>query len=326
MLKMGMVSKWHVHAEGYANDIAQSGLAEIAAVWDENPVRGAAWAQQIGTSFFEDYDAFLEQVDGICCTSPTTLHPDLLKKAALAKKHIFTEKLLAINTDTCRELCKLIESAGKTFTIALPCKCDSTVQYVKNLTQSGKLGTITGARFRRSHSGVSNRWLPDDWFNIEFSGGGAMMDLGAHPVYILADLFGFPKTVSCLMSNIYGTSNMRSDENAIAVMRFEHGILATAETAFVTDYVPDLLEVYGTEGAVYMRGGEVTQSLKCEGGKPRMLSLDELPAQKPSPLLQFLARANDGLPGAPDGLDLQSALMMTQIIELAYLSNGGVYQ
>lgn len=62
----------------------------------------------------------------------------------------------------------------------------------------GALGRITGARFRRSHGGVSGRRLPDYWFDTSLTGGGAMMDLGAHPVYILSFLFGAPKRIGGL--------------------------------------------------------------------------------------------------------------------------------
>ena len=40
MLQVGMISKWHVHAEGYAKTVQDTGKAQIAAVWDDDEERG----------------------------------------------------------------------------------------------------------------------------------------------------------------------------------------------------------------------------------------------------------------------------------------------
>ena len=56
MFKVAMLSKWHVHAGGYANMIKGSGKAEIAAVWDDDKARGEAWAKELGAEFIPDLD------------------------------------------------------------------------------------------------------------------------------------------------------------------------------------------------------------------------------------------------------------------------------
>jgi len=312
-----MISKWHVHAGGYADQLREIPGANIAAVWDENPARGEEWAKELGVPFFADYEAFLaSDIKAIVCDSPTMMHTALLTKAAAAGKYIFTEKLLATSTEDALKIAEAVRENGVSFTISLPCKSDPTVQYVKQLVQGGKLGKVTGARFRRSHSGVSGNWLPSYWFNLEESGGGALMDLGAHPVYVLAELFGMPKRLAALMTNLYGTS---SDENTIALAEFEGGMLGTMETAFVTDCVPDILEVYGTKGAVYVRGDEVIQALRADGGNLVPVPAEALPEAKPSPLAQFIAACEAGGPN-PAGFDLEDAVIMTRMIEAAYQS------
>ena len=51
MLRVAMLSKWHVHAAGYAREFLASGKAEIKAVWDEKPDRGEEWAKELGCDF-----------------------------------------------------------------------------------------------------------------------------------------------------------------------------------------------------------------------------------------------------------------------------------
>ena len=84
MLKIAMLSKWHVHAEGYARDLLATGKTEITCVWDEKPERGAEWAQRLGVDFVSDIDVLLarDDVDAVCCDTPTTMHTEILIKAA----------------------------------------------------------------------------------------------------------------------------------------------------------------------------------------------------------------------------------------------------
>ncbi|GHU76906.1 dehydrogenase [Spirochaetia bacterium] len=322
MIDVGVISSWHVHADGYVRELKAYGQAtgkiRVTALWDESPERGRKKAAEWGLEFEEDYGKFLSRndVSAVICNSPTTMHYELLSKAAAAKKHIFTEKLLTVDSATAEKLSAEIKKAGVIFTISLPLRSDPAILYVKKLVDSGALGRVTGARFRRSHSGVSDHWLPDYWFDTSLTGGGAMMDLGAHPVYIMAFLLGAPKRLSALTTNPFKTS---SDENAVAIAEFKDGVLGIMETAFVTYGVPDLLEVYGTDGSVFVQGNEVRTSLKSIGAfsdaKPR-----DIPPAKPSPLIQF-ADACINQSGTPEYLGLDDAVLMTKMIEAVYRSD-----
>jgi len=320
MLKVGFISTWHVHTNDYARCVKESGKAVIHSVWDEDAKRGQKWADENNAVFIADFDAFIHQkeLDAVVCDAPTTMHSELLHQAIAAGKHVFTEKLLTPDTASCEKLCKAIEKSGLTFTISLPLIPNPKIRYIKQLIDEGALGRVTGARMRRSHSGVSDGWLPDYWFDVNMSAGGAMMDLGAHPVYLLAYLLGAPKRVSGLMTNPFGTA---ADENAIALAEFENGVLGTCETAFITYGVPDLLEIYGTEGSVFMHGDQITVAQKGFAAiGVQEVSPSRLPAALPPPIVQFLDACINGT-GTPENLGTQAALTMTRIIEAAYQSD-----
>ena len=97
MLKVAMLSRWHVHADEYARTVINTGKAEITCVWDDDAARGAKFAQDLNCDFEPDLDKLLarDDVDAVVCTTATTLHHDVLIKVARAGKHIFTEKALA---------------------------------------------------------------------------------------------------------------------------------------------------------------------------------------------------------------------------------------
>ncbi len=319
-MKIGIIGVWHVHTDDYVRQVRESGLAEIAAVWDEEPEVGKSWAAHNNVEFVPTLDALLarEDIAAVICNAPTTRHADVLTKAAAAGKHIFTEKLLAHTEADALAIIHAVEEANVICTVSMPLLASGWVLHVKGLLEAGALGRVTGARMRRSHSGVSDNWLPERWFDTSRSGGGALMDLGAHPVYVLSHLLGKPSRVTALMTNPYGTS---SDENAIALVEFEGGVLATCETGFLTFGVPDILEIYGTEGAVFVRGGEVSVASKgmrqVGVGETKVTHLRK---GGPSPIIAFVNACLTGGP-VPEGLGPRDALDMTRIIASAYRAN-----
>lgn len=319
MLRVAMLSKWHVHAAGYARDIMSTGKAEIVAVWDENIQRGKDWAQDLNVNFEADLDTLLarKDIDAVICCTPTTMHDEVLVKAANAGKHIFTEKALSTTVEGCKRISDAVKTNGVTFTISYPQLFNKSTKFIKSYIDSGKLGTVTTVRIRNAHSGVSNGWLPEYWFEEKDAGGGAMMDLGCHPMYQLAALCGKPKRISALFNSPLGS---KVDENAVSIIEFENGIIGISETGFDSFSSPHRIEVYGTEGTIIEQDWKLSirtreSSETCEGFyEPKAEDNDASPIEK------FINACIDGT-GTPDGLDLDAAIALTQLLENAYISN-----
>src|SRR5215472_10805095 len=93
IIRLAMLSFWHVHAGDYQHQALTNHATEIIAIWDETPDRGRAQAQSLGVPFYEDLHELLARadVDGVIVDAPTTLHRDVMVAAAQAGKHIFTE-------------------------------------------------------------------------------------------------------------------------------------------------------------------------------------------------------------------------------------------
>ena len=98
MLKVAMLSKWHVHAAGYANMLKDTGKVEITAVWDDDIARGEAWAKELGADFEPDLDKLLarDDVEAVACDAPTTAHHDILIKAAADENGEYTVPIRAM--------------------------------------------------------------------------------------------------------------------------------------------------------------------------------------------------------------------------------------
>lgn len=319
MLRVAMLSKWHVHAAGYARNFVETGKAEIVAVWDEKPERGEPWAEELGCDFVADLDEILarEDVDAVCCCAPTTMHTDVMIRAAKAGKHIFTEKTLACTVAECKEIAKAIEESGVVFTISYPHKMWPVVKFAKEHIENGDFGRVTNVRIRNAHNGVSGKWLPEYWFVKEDCAGGAMMDLGCHPMYLLAYLCGKPKKITGIANSVFGTP---VDENAISVIEFENGIIGVSETSFLAFSSPYTIEIHGTDGILLWQGGEIkyktTETAKLNKG---FISPDKLPEEGEKPLVQFVDACINGT-GTPEGLGLKEAIELAVLLENSYIS------
>lgn len=312
-MNIAMISYWHVHAEGYTKEILEKTDSKVTAIWDEDAARGIRYAKQFGAKFYENYDELLQdkQIDGVVINSATSEHTKLILKAIGAGKKVFSEKVLALTTAECLEIKEALAKKGMDLTMSLVKKCEPEFLFAKQMVQSGRLGRITYARMRNVHNGSIANWLPAHFYSREQCGGGAMIDLGAHPMYLLNWLLGEPKTIQSVFTDITGHE---VEDNAVSVIEFEQGAIGVAETGFVSNYTPATLEISGTKGTLMVRGGVSFATEETDG---KWVTPDRLPEALPSPLIQWVQgqKADEGVT-----FGIEDAVMLTRMMEAAYRS------
>ena len=237
MLKIAMLSGWHVHAKGYAEIINSIPETEIAAIWDEDKKRGSNWAQSLDVPFEPDLDQLLanDDINGVVVDTPTNMHKEVMIKAAEAGKHIFTEKVMALTVANCKEIEKTVREAGVKFCISFPHRTRPDILFAKEAVEEGLLGDITSLRIRNAHNGSIADWLPSHFYDPEECGGGAMMDLGAHGMYLARWFLGEPKKITSIFNNV---TDRKVEDNATSVIEFENNAIAINETGFVSTNDP----------------------------------------------------------------------------------------
>lgn len=310
-MKIAMISSWHVHARDYAKQILALPQCEIAAVWDENIEAGMIWSKELQCSFVEDYDTLLQDssIDAVVINSPTNMHKELIIKAANAGKHIFTEKVLAFTMCDCIEIKEAIEKNNVKFSISLVHKCRGDLNFARQMAQSGALGEITYARVRNAHNGSVANWLPEYFYNMEQCGGGALIDLGAHTIYMLEWILGQPKNISATFTSL---TNRTVEDNVVAVMEFQKGAIGVAETSFVSVYTPFTLEISGTKGSLIVKEDVRYANEETEG---KWVVAENLPSSLPSPLVQWVEGVTQN---KEIFLGIDEAISLTRIIEAGY--------
>jgi predicted dehydrogenase len=319
LLNVAMLSKWHVHAEGYAQQLINTGKVKITAVWDEDIQRGSDWAKKLGADFESDLEKLLARsdVDAVVCCTPTTMHAKVLTAAAKAGKHIFTEKAMAPTVAECKQIADAVKQTGVTFVISLPQRGTPVIQFAKKLIAKGDFGKISLVRIRNGHNGVSGNWLPAYWFEEKDAAGGSMMDLGCHPMYTLAYLLGKPKRVTGLFNAPFGS---KVDESGISAIEFENGAIGIAETSFITYNTPGAVEIYGSDATLLAYGSDVKFISAKVNEYANGYVNPAMPKDKTSTIIQFVYACVNGT-GSPEGLGIDDGIALTELLENAYISN-----
>lgn len=323
MIRTALLSKWHVHAQEYAEEAIQNEHIALTHVWDEQKERGQAWAHELGLLFEEELDNIIRnpEIDAVIVASPTSMHTEIITKAAKHGKHVFTEKVLAETEEDARSILKEIEVHGVKFMISLPRLTANYYLYAQKVVDHGLLGRLTTIRCRVAHNGSvpteqhPNGWLPQHFYDKELCGGGAFIDLGAHPIYLTNRLGGQAKAVTARFKQ---TFDYEVDDNAVAIVEYESGALGILETGFVSSGSPFQLEIYGTEGTLMIEDGTIRlKSVKLDEGW-HTPSEDELPETAPSAMMQWVTQI---LSGQEPDISHHDAYLLTLINDAARRSN-----
>jgi predicted dehydrogenase len=136
-------------------------------------------------------DPNVEAVD-VCL--PTNLHAPVTLAALRAGKHVLTEKPMALTGADCDAMIAEAEEQRRVLMVAQVLRYVPSYQRLGELMQSGRLGAVRSAFFRRRCAAPT--WGPWE-FDATQSGGG-IFDLLIHDVDMCLHLFGVPEAVCAL--------------------------------------------------------------------------------------------------------------------------------
>lgn len=306
-MKVAIWGVWHVHAKDYTKKAMEYG--EVVGVYDDNAEWKASFAEKFGIPTFDSPEALLaSDAEGVIVCTATDAHPDIMIRIAQSGKHIFTEKVLALTEQDCLRVDQAVKEAGVRFVISLVQKYTAAHLTVKNLIDQGAVGKINYLRFRNCHSGSIDHWLPAHFYNLKECGGGAMIDLGAHGMYLIDWLLGEPDTYQSAFTHACRDEKdavLNPDgieDNAVTVMTYADGTIAINETGFVTKGFPMTLEIGGDLGYIVAASGKVT----LNGAEVPLVAAQE------APIIAFMK----GL--SPEGAGMAQACALTRMMVGAY--------
>lgn len=188
---------------------------------------------------------------------------DAVRKAVKAGKHIYCEKPIALNTKVAMELYEICKNAKLKNGVVQDKLWLPGIVKLKRLIEQGFFGRILSVRGEFGYWVFEGDTIPaqrPSWNYRKEDDGGIIIDMLCHWRYVLDNIFGEVKAVSCLGAthidkrvdengNHY---NCTADDSAYATFELKNGIIAQFNSSWTVRVRRDdllTLQVDGTKGS-----------------------------------------------------------------------------
>jgi len=253
-VRFGLIGCGDIAQKRVAPALCDSKNCDLIAVSRAQANLAQLFAQQFSAKrWYADWRELLtdREIDAIYIATPVNLHAEQTIAAAESGKHVLCEKPMALNATECDRMLDACRSNNVRLGIAYYRHFYPVVRRVKEIIQSGEIGTPVVAQvnaFEWFDPEESNprRWLLDR----NQSGGGPMFDFGCHRIEVLLDLFGPVTDVNATLSNQFFKREV--EDVASAFFRFDNGTNATLAVAHSTREPQDTLDVFGSQGSIHV--------------------------------------------------------------------------
>ena len=220
-----------------------------------------------------DLDAALaNRADTIFFDAATTqMRPALLQKAIAAGKHVYCEKPVSTNLGEALDLVRAARAAGIKHGVVQDKLWLPGLRKLKMLIDSGFFGRIFAVRGEFGYWVFEGDLQPiqrPSWNYRKEEGGGIILDMLCHWRYVLDNIFGEVKSVSCLGATHIPTrwdeSGKRyqatADDAAYASFELDGGIIAHINSSWCVRVRRDDLLTFQVDGT---HGSAVAGLIDC---------------------------------------------------------------
>jgi predicted dehydrogenase len=230
--------------------------------WDKlKPIADAAGVEKVST----DLDAVLSDpaYSVYFDAQITSARAECVKRAIAAGKHIYCEKPLAVDSASALDLVRRVEQAGLKNGVVQDKLFLPGMLKLKRLREKGFFGRILSVRGEFGYWVFEGDTVPaqrPSWNYRKEESGGIILDMLCHWRYVLDNLFGPVRALSCRgVTHIPERVDERgqryactADDAAYATFELEGGIIAQFNSSWTTRVRRDdllTLHVDGTHGS-----------------------------------------------------------------------------
>jgi predicted dehydrogenase len=231
-----------------------------------NPVKLQALAARAGVKRWStDLDAALADPHNVIYfdSQTTDRRAEGVKAAIKAGKHLYCEKPTAVDTKTALNLYKLAKKAGVKNGVVQDKLWLPGLMKLKELIHRGFFGKILSVRGEFGYWVFEGDTIPlqrPSWNYRKEDGGGMIVDMLCHWRYVLDNVFGPVKSVSCLAATHVDKRwdengkpyKCTADDSAYSTFELEGGIIAHFNSSWTVRVRRDdllTLQVDGTHGS-----------------------------------------------------------------------------
>jgi predicted dehydrogenase len=212
----------------------------------------------------------------------TQMRPGLLSRAISAGKHIYCEKPVATNLDEALAIARQAKAAGVKHGVVQDKLFLPGLRKLKMLIDSGFFGRILSVRGEFGYWVFEGDLQPiqrPSWNYRAEEGGGIILDMMCHWRYVLDNIFGPVRSVSCLgathIPQRWDESGKpyqaTADDACYATLELDGGIVAQINSSWTTRVRRDDLVTFhvdGTHGSAVAGLTDVTTQSRVTTPKP----------------------------------------------------------
>ena len=243
MIRVGLVGFGLGGRVLHAPVIASVEGLTLTAVLERSTNNAAARYPEIAT--YRTLDAMLadESLGIIVLTTPTGTHFELARQILESGKNLVIDKPMCTTSAQVAELMQIAQEKNLLLAPYHNRHWDSDFRTVEKLLREKTLGRIVG------FESTMDRWKPGAtraaWKDDSASGGGLLLDLGSHLVYLALALFGLPLAVGAEVSR--ERAGQGSDDAFTLRLRYP-GLIATLAANNLAATPRPRFSLRGTEG------------------------------------------------------------------------------
>ncbi|BCH28399.1 oxidoreductase [Mesorhizobium sp. L-8-10] len=245
------------HARGVMD---LSDRVEVAHAFSPSVARRQAFGERFPFPLCDKLETILDDpgVDAVLVLTPPNTHLDIVRRCAVAGKHVLLEKPVEISTARAEELVGLCRDAGVTLGIVLQHRFRPSAMELAGILSSGELGAIVGC------SAIIRLWRPQSYYDepgrgsFSRDGGGVLLTQGIHTLDLMLRLAGPVAEVT----GFVGTTpvhNMEAEDMVCAAIRFANGAFGTIDaTTSAYPGFPERIDLTCSKGSASLAGTALT--------------------------------------------------------------------
>jgi predicted dehydrogenase len=240
-----------------------------------------------------DLDAALANADDAIFfdAATTQLRPAVLKKAIAMRKHIYCEKPVAESLDDALELARRAKRAGVKHGVVQDKLFLPGLRKLRTLIDGGFFGRILAVRGEFGYWVFEGDLQPaqrPSWNYKKREGGGIILDMLCHWRYVMDNLFGDVRSVSCLgavhiprrWDEAGREYEADADDAAYATFHLHNGVVVHINSSWCTRVRRDDLVTFHVDGT---HGSAVAGLTRCwiqpSAATPKPVWNPDVPAQ-----------------------------------------------
>ena len=213
--------------------------------------------------FYDDLQSLLrnEQLDFVDICSPPHTHADCIHACASKGHHILCEKPLTESYTTSTGTAGVVRSSNVVFVPCHQYKYSPLWKSIHEKIREGALGRVTFAQFnvfRLQADTGTKTWNPAWRTEQKHSGGGILVDTGAHYFYLAQYFFGMPAGVHAILRTLKH-KDYAVEDTAVVTLEYPEMLMEINLTWAAAQRANSVL-IVGTEGMLSYNGSSLVLS------------------------------------------------------------------